>query len=197
MLFSEDLGLHQPLVQPIHPGSYVHTSGIPLARPRFSLELWVQVYASTMPQYRHRPAALVSQCDDGTTACTFALTMDPEGRLELRLADRTVTTEARLLSILSSDSAPTDPGGAWRHIVATIGSKRATVSHAATVYGVSTRAPRHCACVLQIFVDGNEVLAANLAPSWAADATARAPSLRLGARSVARRRQPVRRSALL
>ena len=131
MLFSEDLGLHPPLVQPIHPGSYVHTSGIPLARPRFSLELWVQVYASTMPQYRHTPAALVSQCDDGTTACTFALTMDPEGRLELRLADRTASTEARLLSVPSSDSGPTDPGGAWRHIVATIGSERATVSHAA------------------------------------------------------------------
>jgi hypothetical protein len=57
--------------------------------------------------------------------------MDPEGRLELRLADRTVTTEARLLSVPSSDSGPTDPGGAWRHIVATIGSERATVSHAA------------------------------------------------------------------
>ncbi|WP_295537077.1 N,N-dimethylformamidase beta subunit family domain-containing protein [uncultured Pseudacidovorax sp.] len=104
-----DLGVVQPNVQPIHPGSYVHVPrGLParIALPGLTLECWVMPWRVDGPRQ-----ALVTQWD-GPASGGFGLFIEADGALGLNLADAGGMTALGW-------TAGRLRGRAWQHVAAT------------------------------------------------------------------------------
>ena len=92
--------------QPIYPGSYVAATGLAGSLRTLTIQMWLQLFKSRLPQRRGQPTGLVTQCDIGG-CCMFALQLDSAARLVLSLGSNTFVSHRRI-----------DAGLKWRHVLA-------------------------------------------------------------------------------
>ncbi len=111
----EDFGILPPVVQPIHPGSYVHVEeGIHSDDLKaFSIEAWVR------PWRTDRLTGVISQ-EDKSSSEGWAVGVGPGGYVGFYTGDGTSEDEA----LLHRSEAGIVERGRWHHIVATWDGER-------------------------------------------------------------------------
>jgi hypothetical protein len=121
------LPIERPVMQPVHPGSYVHIeqglSAEPV--PTLSLECWVRLWNV------HEPQAIMSQLND---ASGFGLLVFQDGTLGLFTGEcpDPVDTPHRTQATLTRPGNPTfspyvTPPATWHHVAAVVGGGRKTI----------------------------------------------------------------------
>ena len=111
-----DFGPSEPTIQPIHPGSYVHSPPLHVEHVlQVTIELWIRPFKSTAPSREKQWTGVVTMCNFGST-CSMALLLSPDHKVGFYLAiGADQTFDSKFLHV----HPQTLSLGEWHHIVGT------------------------------------------------------------------------------